>query len=270
MSIQRSVYSSNKIMSIRQILHSNAQSGSPLEYEIYVDDMRVVPRTKNPENFDQFEEYLEDETRLVSIIIYDLEAGTCIRHQLSLEPAKAEVPNLSGIEVDRIISEKIAQERKQWHYVQMEKEKKEIEEQLAEAEAYIEKLQKTLESVKSEGVTKTMGWIEVASIITEGLIRRNPRLIAKLPYGETLAGIIEQDNKLSQSNAASQETANNKKAEPSEDTVSELHKKYISIFKNWEENFGKEDTALLMEMIQELSEKPEAIEPTLDFIKEYE
>jgi hypothetical protein len=35
---------------------------------------------------------------------------------------------------------------------------------------------------------------EFASIVLEGFVRRNPQMLAMLPGGEALAGVIEQDN----------------------------------------------------------------------------
>ncbi len=55
---------------IKRMLFNYAKGGSPRYYEIWVDDVKVVEKTNDPQKFTDYEEYLYDETENVSINVF--------------------------------------------------------------------------------------------------------------------------------------------------------------------------------------------------------
>lgn len=69
MSIQ--TYSAERITMLKQTLLNSAEASKPRDYEIRVDDMKVVPRTNDTEQFDNYEEFVTEETKKIIVLIYD-------------------------------------------------------------------------------------------------------------------------------------------------------------------------------------------------------
>src|ERR1051326_152225 len=190
-------YSNERMSNLKQLLINNAESGKPTDYEIRVDDMRVVPRTNDPDQFDNHEEFVTEETRKVVVIIYDGNSRRNTRHTFLLKDEKkeqAQQNTLSGTDVEKIITEKLKQEKKEWKYELLEKENKDLKEKLAEADEHFGKMAAAIENLKSKRKIDDLQWGELIGIAGESILRRNTHLIAKVPGMQGLAGIIEKDN----------------------------------------------------------------------------
>ena len=68
-------YDQNKIDSLKRYLKREAEKGRTRDYEIIVDGFKVVSRTNDVEEFDDYEDEIQDNTRNIAILIYD-GAGT--------------------------------------------------------------------------------------------------------------------------------------------------------------------------------------------------
>ena len=144
-------YNSQRLDFIKQLLISSVEnSKAPQDYEIRVDDMRVVPRTNNPELFDNYEDFITDQTRSVLVMLYEGISRKNTKYMFKLKEEdmpKVEQKGLSGTEVEKIISEKLEQQEQKWKQEQMEKDYKEVkkenqqyEEELGKAVGVIKKL----------------------------------------------------------------------------------------------------------------------------------
>ena len=101
---------------------------------------------------------------------------------------------------------------------------------------------------------------ELASVALEGFVRRNPQLLSKLPGGEALAGIIEQDNldkdKKQITPAAAEGEASFQKKTETDEGMSEEQKRYAAFLAQLEQNFNEAQLADVMKVIQKLAEDP--------------
>ena len=105
------IYSHEKIGLLKQMLVNSTEAGKPSDYEIRVDDMKVVPRTNDIDQFDNHEEFITDETRKVVVLVYDGNSRRNVRYNDKLQEEKQPLPQqngLSGVEVEKIISEKLS------------------------------------------------------------------------------------------------------------------------------------------------------------------
>lgn len=143
MSIERIKFSKGRIALLKHSLQNSAKTGKPAEYEIFVDNIKIIPRTNNHELFDDFEGFMDNDTMTLTIVIYEGTSRRNRRFIFYLGDGKAgdDSQALSGEEIDRVIGEKVAAERKQWQYDLLKKENEELRGKLAEAEEYIELLE---------------------------------------------------------------------------------------------------------------------------------
>jgi hypothetical protein len=195
MAIVNQKYNAAKINLLHQVLQSDAEDGRPREYDIVVDDLKVVRRTTDPDKFFLHEDFINGETKTVIITIYEGTSKRNTRYFFALKDGEEqEKGTLSGLE--NVMNEKLVQQRRAWEHEQLQKELAELKEELDEQETYIEKLEAMLQEEKSKKVSLKDSWGDVVSVALEGVVRRNSHLLAGIPMiGQGLAGAVEEDNK---------------------------------------------------------------------------
>lgn len=282
---QTNPYNDVKLSQFKMWLHDMATKGEEKHFEVYVNDVKVVPRTNKIEQIDDHKAYLEDTTETVKVFVYNTEnSNRYIQFIFFIEKKKPiehvennHVPQqpqgLSGIELENRISERLtaalAQERERWQNDLMKREFETCKKDLADAEEYIEDLEKQLSHYKS----KKLHWGDVnlgdvASVIVEGMVKRNPHWVAKLPGGDALAGLIA--NEATTENATAEVVENEvvfKKKTPAEDGLSEEVKAQLGFLKQLETHFNQEQLDKIMLILQSFVEKPNTIETVFELLE---
>ena len=175
-------------------------------------------------------------------------------------------------EIDNIIQEKLAARDKEYEYNRLKEELEEIKIQLEEAEEYSEGLVAELEDLKKNRFKLgnfNMG--EFASLALEGIVRRNPQMLLKIPGGEALAGLIEQDNAEQRktpaiSQAPEGEVSFQKKSGEGE-PLNEEQKRYAAFLSQLEQTFNEAQLADVMLIIQRLAEEPAKLTAVKQLLK---
>jgi len=189
MAIVKEAYSSTRVNLIYQLLKNEAENGTPKEYDVRVDDLKVVSRTTDPERFHGHEEFVLPETKSITINIYDGTSNRCTRYHLVLKEEEPTKQELSGIE--KTINAKMLQERKNWEYDQLKKEYDELEEKLDDAEEYAEQLRQEVQHLKDEK-NKTSNRVTDTIINLAGVyLARNPNALNGIPL---LGGLLGSGN----------------------------------------------------------------------------
>ncbi|OFY17727.1 MAG: hypothetical protein A2W98_08475 [Bacteroidetes bacterium GWF2_33_38] len=270
MSIERLAYSSEQAWQLRQLLQNNSKAGKPLDYEIYVDKLRIIPRTNNPEQFEEYEDFVTDDTKSISIIIYEGNSKRNNRYILVLKEEKLpEKPSLSGLEVNKIVGEHLEKQKKEWEYELLLKEKEEIKSDLEDAEEYIEQLENKIEELNNSKGKLSQQWGDLASVALEGIIRRNAHRLAKLPGASALAGMFAEEN-----TTADAEEIKESETETTFERVNEddkiIEKDRINFLKYMQEQLTKEEFEQMGSIISYLLKEKKAIVPTIVFLEEWE
>jgi septum formation inhibitor MinC len=274
MSIHSSKYDSGKIAMLKQLLENNARNGRPTEYEIKVDELKAVPRTNDPAQFDSYEDFFSPDTRTIIITLFEGQGKSSDKHIFTMgseqlkqaEPA----PSLSGLDIDKKVDEKVETLKKQMEYDKVVEENKELKEQVKDAEEFIEKLEKALE-LEKQGRLKIKGVHvgEIASIAAESLIRRNPHWIAKVPGMEGLAGFIEEDTqKKGQETSGEESEVTFSKKNPIEE-LSEEEKNLLGALGELQEVFEEDELSDMGDLIRLLMKKKQALSPALAFVQNW-
>ena len=278
-------YNDVKLSQFKMWLHDMATKGEEKHFEVYVNDVKVVPRTNKIEQIDDHKAYLEDTTETVKVFVYNTEnSNRYIQFIFFIEKKKQiehvetihapqQPHGLSGIELENRINERLtaalAQERERWQNDLMKREFETCKKDLADAEEYIEDLEKQLSHYKS----KKLHWGDVnlgdvASVIVEGMVKRNPHWVAKLPGGDALAGLIATE--ATTENGTAEVVENEvvfKKKTPAEDGLSEEVKAQLGFLKQLETHFNQEQLDKIMLILQSFVETPKNIETVFELLE---
>jgi len=254
-------YNPQKIEIVKRMLDKQAEKGSPMAYEIFVDNFKVVMKTTDLSDFDSFEELVNGETKYIRINVYNslTEAVGHTKYVFELKGEKsneqASSKGLGEVEINTRIKESLAVERDRWDKEQLNKELDRTKLLLQEAEEYIDNLQSQIE--KSKLKANHWGKLDLgllAGTALEGMVRKNPQWLTKVPGFEGLAGVIEQENKEGIKQTPTEETeVSFKKKDESSSSLSQEDLSYLNFGKQVAENFEDDEIALLMQIIAELS-----------------
>ena len=274
-------YDQLKIEKLKLTLQRQSEAGQPRYYEIYVDGLKAVSKTNDITEFDQYENFMTEDTQKVRILLYTTHINSPRNDQFTYKVARKQEQapvnaSLSGIEIEAKIDEKMKQERQRWQHDMLRKELEQTKRQLQEAEEYAEKLEAELAVYRG----KKMQWGnvnlgELASVVVEGFVRRNPQMLSKLPGGDALAGIIEQDNKeqgnRTLSNQQQDSEVSFKKKENNEQetegiVLTEEEKGYLQFMRGIAESFEDEEIVILTQIITSLEADTTQLRPVAELL----
>jgi hypothetical protein len=265
-------YSPDKIENLLQYLTSSKEQGAPEEFEIFVDAFKVVKRTNDINRFDCYSNFIQPQTKSISVLIFDGTSNRNTRHKFNLKEDKQ---GLSGVDVDSRISEKLITEREKWDNELLKKEFAIMKKELQDAEETIDQLEAQLELTKSNKPRlNEMGLVEVASVVFEGFIRRNPQMLTKLPGGEALAGAFIQDNEEKQKLLDAPKEIEPKVSftieedEAATETLSEEDKASLVFVKKLNQAFSREQMERVFLILEILAKNHADIETTIQFLAE--
>lgn len=247
-------YNPQKIEIVKRMLDKQSEKGTPMAYEISVDNFKVVMKTTDLSDFDGYEDLITNQTKYIRINVYSsmIETGVHTKYVFELKGEKSEEQTsskgLGEVEVNTRIKESLAIERDRWDKEQICKELESTKHSLKEAEEYIEKMQAELEKVKLK--PNHLGKLDLgllAGSALEGMVRKNPQWLTKVPGFEGLAGVIEKENKEGIKQTPVEETeVSFKKKEGVSDPLSKEDQSYLSFGKSIAEEFDDDEMEILV------------------------
>lgn len=275
-------YNDVKLSQFKMWLHDMVDKGEGKYIEVYVDDVKVVPRTNRIESIDDHKVYLDDSTETVKVFTYNtensnryqqftffIEKKKSIEHPVQNQTPQVQQPQgLSGIELENKINQSLAQERERWQNDLMKRDYETCQKKLTEAEDYIEELEEKLNVYKSKKLhLGDVNLGEVASIVLEGMVKRNPHWVAKLPGGDALAGLIAKEATENGTAEVIESEVVFKKKTPVEDGMSEEMKAQLGFLKQLESHFNQEQLDKIMLILQSFVEEPKNIETVFELLE---
>lgn len=194
----RQKYNPTRIQLLHQMLLNSQQQGHPRDYDIKVDELKVVQRTNDPEQFFRHEEFILPDTQSICITLYEGTSNRNSRHVFVLNEADNNKQDnnqqsLDGIE--KMMEAKMDKERQQWNLQLLQKENEALKQELEDAEEYTEQLEGEITALKEK---KFEAGKNIGAVLTgafEALVRNNPSMLKGIPGGEALAGLLTEDNK---------------------------------------------------------------------------
>jgi|SRR6185437_372922 len=266
------IYSKEAVSAVKKILEGGSTS-TPYYYKMVIDGLKVVDRTSDISKFDNYELFLPGADEL-AIFIYASQTtpNYLLKRTFKMQSEKTQQQQaLNGMELEGIINtkvnERVSLERERWDGDLTKKELEATKQKLSEAETYIDTLETQVAHFKTKKLH--LGDInlgELASVVVEGMIRRNPQMLAKIPGGHSLAGIIEQDNKEREEKLLDEpqgEVSFTKK----DTSLSDDEKRYIGALRELEESFDQEEFAVVMKIVQHLTRNTDDVIKVAEFLK---
>ncbi|HEY0750841.1 MAG TPA: hypothetical protein VGD26_06785 [Chitinophagaceae bacterium] len=272
MPVTNDSYDQLKIDKLKHYLEAQAERGQAKPFEIFVDNLKVVSKTDDPKEFDSYEFYMNEDTEKVRILIYNSNLSPrndqyCFMVQKTMGGSKS----LNGLgEIEGIIQEKLAARDREYEMNRLREELESTKQELEETEDYAEKLEEEIKHLKENKFKlKNLDVAELASVAIEGIVRRNPQFLTKIPgIGEGLAGIIEQDNrdkeKLLTQPAPPETKVSFEKEQTS--TITEEEKRHLVYLRKLEQTFNPQQAEMFNAVLHAMVEDPSLIPTILDLI----
>lgn len=267
-------YNPQKIEIIKRMLEKQSAKGNPMAYEIFVDNFKVVMKSTDLSEFDSYEDVMTNDTKFIRINVYN-SPNESIGHTKYVfevgEDKKPEPQNPLGevVDINAKIKESIAVERERWDKDQLIKELDRTKLELQEAEEYIDDLQTQIEKarVKSNHWGK-LDLGQLAGSALEGMMRKNPQWLTKVPGLEGLAGVIDQENKegVKGINAKIEETEASFSKKTDTPALTEEEQSYITFGKQLAENFDDAEISMLDKIITELGKDTSKLKIVADLL----
>jgi len=268
MPVSHQKYDQFKIDKLKHYLEDMTGKGQPRLYEIFVDSLKVVPKTEDLTQFDSYEQYMDEDTEKVRILVYN--SNLSPRNDqfcFVVQPGRSDKAMGALGEIDTIVQEKLAARDREHAMEALHKELDEARTQLREAEDEVAHLHQELEVVRTGRERKQIKGIEFMSILLEGFVRRNPQLLQKIPGGEALAGLIEQDNQ--EKLAPLPEPLPGASFRKKEDTTSGLspeQARYIETLRQLEAHFLQPDLETVMQILGRFTEVPDTLKTVAELL----
>lgn len=258
-------FDQHKIDSLKRYLQREAEKGRKKDYEIIIDGFRVVSRTDDISEFDDYEQEIKGDTRNISILIFD-GPGTNrnTRYSFSLQGDTSNRSNgsLNGLgDIEQVITEKLAEREKEYEVQRLKEQVKDTKLQLAESEEYAETLERRIKEMEAQKYTNTVSIGEVAGMVLKSLVKQN---IARIPGGQALAGLLGADQPAELPPAM--ETAPGQvsfEKQPDSPVMDEQTRNRLSLIEQMQERFNEQQMVGVFSILDALASVPAKIDLVL-------
>lgn len=264
-------YDQLKIDKLRHYLETQAEKGQAKPFEIFVDNLKVVAKTEDPKEFDSYDLCMAEDTEKLRILIYKSNLSPRNdQYCFTMQRNKVEKP-LTGLgEVENLIQEKLAARDREHEMNRLREELEDAREELEEAEEYAEKLEEEIQHLKNNKYKfGSFNVPELTSLVLEGFVRRNPQMLSKLPMGDVLAGVIEEDNRERAGKQATSATpeSNASFVKETGTEITEDEKLYLSYIRELQQRLSLEQIGMYNMILNAIAADPSVMPALLQAIK---
>jgi len=264
MPVTNDKYDQLKIDKLKHFLEEMAAKGNARPFEIFVDNLKVVPKTEDPKDFDNYEYYMNEDTEKIRILIYNSRhTPRNDQYCYYVQQNKQERP-LNGLgDIDNIIQEKLSARDREHEMTQLKTELEETKKQLEEAEEYAEVLEKQLEESKNNKYKLgKLDLVELGGVVLENLAVRNSPMLEKIGLG----GLFGANNpQLEQSKSEETEASFQKKTNDTGELKPE-HLQYIPVLQQLDNAFDTPNLEIVMQVLGKFSEEPAQLKTVAELL----
>lgn len=248
MAIKIMEYDPLKVSKIRHLLEEMAAKGQARQYEVFVDNLKVVARTEDVSEFDSFDYYMDEDTEKLRILLYNSASSPRNDQYCFLLKSKMKSgQSLSGLgDLEGIVEKELAA-----------RENIETKKKLEEAEQYIGQLEEQLDEARRH-VTDTkyklgkLDLVELGGVLLENLASKNNSLLGKIGLGN-----IEIPESLPASVPDETEVSFHRQTDP---PLSESHRRYLPLLEQLDESFEEQELQTVMQIIRKFIEQPAQVQ----------
>lgn len=258
-------FDQHKIDSLKRYLQREAEKGRTKDYEILIDGFRVVSRTDDITEFDDYEQEIKGDTRNISILIFDgpgTNRNTRYSFSLQSDTSNRAGSALNGLgEIEQVVADKLAEREREFELLQVKEQLKATKHDLTESEAYAETLEQRIKDMEAKRYTNAVSIGEVAGLVLKTLVKQN---IARIPGGQALAGLLgtDQPDELTSAEESTHAQVSFEK-QPGNSGLDEQTRNRLSLIEQMQQNFNEQQMVGVFSILDILVATPEKIDVVL-------
>ncbi|MEM6268339.1 MAG: hypothetical protein AAF998_02825 [Bacteroidota bacterium] len=197
-------FSNHQLEILEKKIQDDYLRDEPCRYEVRVDGVAVIEETTDPDRFGNLTDFVQmSSTQEVQVKIWKGKSQYSDIHLLHLERNKPQngasgSQSLEGLEnkMQHDFDRKLRMKEMEWDHRLLKEKYDDLKGDHDELLEYADKIEEELKDLKAKKLhVGDVSLLEVGGIFLEGFVRRNPQMLARLPGGQALAGIIEHDNR---------------------------------------------------------------------------
>jgi hypothetical protein len=288
MPIQFDNFDQNKIDRLKNHLNVMAEKNKAKFFEIFVDNLKAVPKTDEISDFEAYEDYINVDTEQVKIVIYNTALSPRNDQYVFLLKAKNREDALNlglngiGTPIQKFSKTSISE----WRENKAIKSEQEIEIQflkkensrlarlIEEKDECILQLEQLVEKTK-KGNNFLSGYHigDILGVAVEGLVSRNKGKLANIPILAGLAGLNKRETEPSTEKKEADAEVNFQKMEESTNATTSLSEEDahdLELIKEIQSKFSEDEFGTILEILDEFAVDKELIEVTLSSLKNQE
>ena len=255
-------YEPAKLNVLFQIIQNAFNAGQKQDYEIQLDNFKIVPRTSNPELFNSFSDFITENTRTVMVKMFRGGSPTSDKYYFHIQGVPQKEQELSGIPnkitEDEWESKHKAKLLKEIRYEQLEEENAELQAEVDEQEKIIEELQTRLQQLK-DGKLLSIG--EMGSSFLMGLLK-SPMMQKNFPGLAGFTGASNNDANYSQQAPQEEASFSRKGEEAEQEGLSEEEQGYLILIRDLEKKLTPFQLSSVMHILDLITQCPASIGST--------
>lgn len=247
MPITTEKYDQLKIDKLKHLLTDLKDKGQGRPFEIYVDGLKVVPKTEDVKEFENYEYYINEDSEKIRILIYySLTSPRNDQYVYYIQRGKIDKP-LNGLgELEGIIQEKLEARDREHEARQLKQELEDTKRQLEEAEEYTEQLEQQLEVAKSnKHKLGNLDLVDLGGKMLGHAFTQNAAFFERFGLGGLIAPpMTKQTAEVTEASYEKQEQGNQPEHE------------YGAFLEHLESVFNHEQLKTLIQIINKFAEEP--------------
>jgi hypothetical protein len=261
MAITNENFDQQKIEKLKYFLEDMAEKNSPRPYEIFVDNLKVVPKTEDPAHFDGHEYYINEDTEKIRILIYNsVLSPRNDQYCFYIKPLPQQQPqSLNGPgDINQMIELRLSEREREYENRRMSEELQETKKQLSEAEHYIEGLEKKLEqATDAKYKFKNIDLLDLGAAMLGRLAEKHAGALTGLGL-PSLSGMEEQSLPAPEAEASFQKKSAG---------LNEMQVGYLNLLQQLENCFQPEELQVVMEIIQRFVSEPQQLKKVAEMLQ---
>lgn len=285
MPIQFDNFDQNKVDRLKNHLQTLADKNKAKFYEIFVDNLKAVPKTDEISDFDAYEDYINVDTEQLKIIIYNSSLSPRNDQYVFILKAKsredAQNIGLNGMPLPKYSKNDISEWRtsnakrtqEEIQIASLRGEIRRLEQESREKDLCIRELENKIYIAQKNG--NKIGGIHVGdmlSVALDGLITKGT--LNKIPVLSGLAGLMKGESKNESTKQQTDTEATFEKLDNTTHNLSpelnEEDKQSLELMKNIQSQFNENEFGSVLVILDALNEDKALIPQVLEFINEEE
>ncbi len=267
-------FDQDRVDGLKRYLQREASKNRKKDFEIVVDGFKVVSRTNNVDEFDEYEQELRNDTSSLSILIYDgPTTNRNTKHSFYFNDERTTnrkaVNGLGSLgEIDQLVQMRIDENNRDHMVAKLREDLERTQDELDQALEYNETLEQTVNTLKSKKLSDNNNLGDLLNAFIGSIVKSNA---SKLPGGEMLAGLFagaeteKQPIELLQEGEPSKVTF--KKQKPA-DEPDEMTQNRMALIADLQKKLNELQMVGLFSIIEHLTTKPEQIQTVIEILND--